>query len=94
MKNLEIIQRVSAGIRRIGKVPSAFLFIDGEYEWTWDRDMILRVPVFHGVSLTCHRWGTDPKNCPFIPLGKTDGEITNNDRALFAEAWSDETITE
>ena len=84
----DIKEKVRRGIKAMNKEPSAFLFIDGLTDWTWDEDTIIGIPVFHGIGLTCSRWGTDATDCPFVPLGKTDGEITYNDRKLFAEAYN------
>ena len=75
-------------MRTMKKEPKALLFIDGTLDWTCDTDEVCGVPVLHATALTCSRWGTDTEDCPFIPLGATDSEITYHDRRIFAEAWS------
>jgi hypothetical protein len=84
---LKIREAVAACLRAMGKAPSALLFIDGTQDWTYDLPDLFDIPVFHAVGLSCDRWGTEPDDCPFIPIGKTDGEISPTDRKRFAEAW-------
>lgn len=88
MNQLEIKERIRRAISAMKKEPKALLFIEDQTEWTWDPPEILGIPVLHGVGLSCSRWGTDPEDCPFVPLGSRDGEITYFDRIVFAEAWS------
>ena len=87
MEQYEIIERVAAGLRNMNKEPSALLFIDEDLGWTWDREDLCGIPVLHAIGLSCHWWGANTENCPFVPVGKTDGEITHDDRKRFAEAW-------
>jgi hypothetical protein len=87
MNHIEVKERILRAMRAMKKEPKAFLFIDGETEWTCDTSEVCGVPVFHATDLTCSLWGLNPEACPFIPLGATDGEITYRDRRVFSEAW-------
>lgn len=87
--NRDIIEAVRLAIKSMKKEPSAFLFIDGVGDWTFDEDEILGIPVYHGAALICSRWGTSAIDCPFVPIGRTDGEITYRDRRLFADAYAE-----
>jgi hypothetical protein len=85
--HINIKEAAAACIRAMGKAPAALLFIDGNTEWTYDESELSGIPVFHALHLECAYWGTQPDECPFVPVGKTDGEITMADRRRFAEAW-------
>lgn len=87
MNQHEVKERIGRAMRAMKKEPKALLFIDGNTDWTCDTPEICGVPVLHGVGLSCSRWGTDPEDCPFVPLGATDAEITYHDRRIFADAW-------
>ena len=76
-------------MRAMKKEPSAFVFIDDGLEWAWDYEFISGVQVFHAVGLQCSRWGTGVGDCPFVPVGKNDSEITYRDRVTFAEAYDE-----
>jgi hypothetical protein len=73
----------------LGKTPKALLYLDGETDYTYDLPDLFGIPVFHAVDLGCYYWGREPINCPFVPLGATDGEITSVDRRRFAQAWQE-----
>jgi hypothetical protein len=88
MNHLEIKERIGRAMRAMKKEPKALLFIDGVTEWTCDTTEVCGVPVLHATDLTCSRWGTNFQDCPFVPIGATDEEITYRDRHNFADAWS------
>ena len=88
MNQHEVKERIGRAMRAMKKEPKALLFIDGKTDWTCDTPEICGVQVLHGVGLACSRWGTDPEDCPFVPIGATDAEITYHDRRIFADAWS------
>jgi hypothetical protein len=92
MNQNTIIEAVAAGMRAIKKEPAAFIFIDECLDWTWDQETILGIPVFHANGLQCCRWGTGVIDCPFIPVGRNDSDISNHDRVLFADAYDDQVI--
>ena len=84
-----ILNAVSAGMRAMKKEPSAFVFIDEGLDWTWDYELLSGVKVFHAVGLQCSRWGTGVGDCPFVPVGRNDSEITYCDRVTCAEAYDE-----
>jgi hypothetical protein len=92
MNQNTIIEAVAAGMRAMKKEPAAFIFIDEGLDWTWDQETILGIPVFHANGLQCYRWGTGVTDCPFIPVGRNDSDISNHDRVLFADAYDDQVI--
>ena len=86
----ENVEKIKEAVRNgmIGiPEPAAFLFIDGCTEWTWDLEDIFGIPVFHGVDLRCDYFGIDTNDCPIIPLGRADGEITSRDRRTFVDGY-------
>lgn len=89
MKYTELKERVRKCIGAMGKEPAALLFIDGDTDWDWTCDMptVCDIPVFHASGIQCHTWGLNPDDCPIVPIGKSDGEITWQDRKRFAAAW-------
>ena len=90
MNHIEVKERIRRAISAMKKEPKALLFIDGNTEWTYDTPEVCGVPVLHGVDLRCFYADQNPEECPFVPLGATDGEIDFRDRKRFAEAWSDD----
>jgi hypothetical protein len=88
MDLIELKERIGRSMRAMKKEPKALVFIDGNTDWTFDLPEICGVPVLHGMALTCHTWGCEPEDCPFVPVGATDAEITYRDRRAFAESWS------
>ena len=89
MNHIEFTERVRKCVEAMGKRPSALLFIDGDSEWDWTCDMstVCEIQVFHASEINCHTWGLNDVDCPVIPIGKADGEITWRDRKRFAAAW-------
>ncbi len=86
---LKVKEAVANGMREMGKEPSAFIFIDENINWTWDMPDVCGIAVYHAEGLYCSRWGASVLECPFIPIGRTDGEITYRDRKRFAEGYED-----
>ena len=87
-KSVEL--KVMSCVRAMGRRPAALVFIDGSLDWTFDLPSIYGIPVFHATALTCSRWGTSNNDCPFIPVGANDGEISYHDRVIFSMAWDRE----
>lgn len=88
MNELNLKESVGRALRAMKKEPAALLFIDGATEWTCDVAEVCGIPIFHGTGLVCQTWGCDPLDCPFVPIGRRDDEITYRDRRAFSEAWS------
>lgn len=88
MNHIEVKERVGRALRAMKKEPKALLFIDGITDWTCDTEEVLGIPVLHGTDITCSVWGTEIEDCPFVPLGGRDSEITYRDMRAFNEAWA------
>ena len=65
MNEREIKHRVAAGLRAMVDDAEALLFLDGIAEWTWDRDEILGLPVYH-VEGVMQQMDTEVL---FVPIG-------------------------
>ena len=63
--NREVVNRVAAGLRAMVADAEGLLFLDGLSDWTWDRDEIVGLPVYH-VEGVIHQMDTD---CLFAPIG-------------------------
>lgn len=87
MNYIEFQERVRKCISAMGKEPTALLFINGNTDWTCDMPTVCDIPVFHAIDIECFTWGLNPDDCPIVPIGKSDGEITFQDRKRFAAAW-------
>jgi hypothetical protein len=83
-----IIEKVAAGLRNMKKKPDAFLFCDGQEDWTWDQIDICGIPVFHTGAMIDAKWSTSIEDVLFIPIWNKEDDYTR-DRKLFIEGYND-----
>ncbi len=84
----EIVERVAAGLRKMGKKPDGLLFMsyytNGGADWVWDEETICGIPVYHTDSFL-HRGDND---CPFEPFFKEQKDYTMQ-IAWFRRGWEE-----
>lgn len=52
--------------------PDAFVFVDGMTDLTWDEPTACGIPVLHGAGFLSPHHGSEPIECPFIPVWDTE----------------------
>jgi len=83
MNRNEMIDRVQAGLRRMGKKPDALLFLQ-QYanNYTWDEGTICGLPVYHGELLINQRADSMVCNAIFTPI------FLKDDASSFENVWA------
>ena len=66
----EIIENVAKGLRGLKQRPDAFVFVDGQTDWTWDEPEILGIPVYHYPRFI----DTNDTGCLFVPVWKDEAK--------------------
>jgi len=71
-----MIEKVAAGLRRMGKKPDYLLFFKlyRNDESVWDNEEICGIKVIHTDEWLSRN---DDKDCPFYPCWKQEGEYSN-----------------
>lgn len=97
MTKQEMIERVAAGLRKIGETPDALLFsfYSTEDDWDkydiWDEPEILGIPVFH-VDYPIYFYFNDSishPECRFMPIWKSERTANQFLSKQFFEGWED-----
>lgn len=86
MNATQEIAKVHAGLRNCKAEPDAWLFVDGDEDWTWDLPEMAGKPVFHAPSIrTMHEDRGDP--CPWVMLFASDNPDANRLNARFFDGY-------
>ena len=83
MDKIEMINRVAAGLRKMGQKPDALLFLQ-QYanDYTWDDETICGLPVYHGELLTNQRADSMVSSAIFTPI------FLKDDISSFEDVWA------
>jgi len=86
----ELVEKVAAGLRRMGKPPDFLLFNGADTgDWAFDIPEICGIPIIHNwwPFLRLRLYGSE--DCPFLPCFKTPFEENYADIIQFGRGFEE-----
>lgn len=86
MNEDELIEKVASALRAMKHEPTALIFNNNEKDWTFDKAIILNLPVWHSCFYTGLETAFVDK-CPFLPVFDKEFKMQSVEIKRFYEGF-------